>query len=1176
MMSKTSCLLFLTFIALIPSGLGAVQAPSARRGVSPLPPDQGPRFITQLGHSRIGNLYDAAFSSDGRLLLTGGDDNTAILWDLASEREIRRFNQSNAVLSLAFSPDGRLVLTGDSNGAHLWEAATGKELRRFASQVAVDALAFSPDGRFVFTSGLPQSHLWEAATGKQIRQFNTGEGVASVSFSQDGSFILTGCFGNTATLWDVGTGEAVRRFKHFDGTAKHLLAALSPDGRFVLTVAPAYGSRSTEVNFIVQLWDKATGESLHQFKHATPVRFAEFSPDSHFVLTSSLFGQHIPGINLHFWEVASGTEQRTFKQPDTISINLARFSPDGQSILINTYEHGLALLDSATGKEVSKLSSDKSAIKTVATSPDNRFFLTCTTFGDEAQVLDEVWYLWSAQGEPVRMFEGFTVSSASFSPDGRAILAGIGNAVALYHPDTGEVMSRFDCHSLVTHTEFSGDGRYVLAVTITLTAYLWDTVTGKEVWHFQYGIGKQFYPIAAVSPDGSLLVTSIGGKSASLWQGATGKEIRRFTGSSYVASAAFSPDGHFVITGNSGDTTMMWEVSTGREVARFTGEKADIWFIDQVEFSPDGRTILSRSSNGVRLWDARSKRQIQHFQNPAGITRAAYSRDGRFVLIGGWDFTVRLLNARSGREMCRMVTLRNGAWVVVDPEGRFDTNDFNRLETSRALHWIVPDDPFRPLPIEIFMRDYYEPRLLSRIVAGEQLRPVRSLVGLNRVQPKVIISKIEKQNNSDTVNITVEVSRAEAESKRGNKRLDESGVYDLRLFRDGQLVAYTPAEHGEVKLDAITGKAAIRFDNIQLPQSANLKEVEFSAYAFNIDRVKSATDKKRFNLPQGLSPSRGRAYVLTVGVNAYENPLWNLSFAAGDARQIEKVLSESLSKTGVYEEVVRIPLIADYRAADGKITQSSATKSNLKAVLDLLSGRQLDANLIKGIPNVEKLRPAKPEDLVIISYSSHGYADGAGNFYLFPYDTGAGWGRKISRQVLKRLISSEELSLWLRDVDAGELVMIVDACYSAAAIEGRGFKPGPMGSRGLGQLAYDKGMRVLAATQADDVALEEPNLRQGLLSYALIKDGLEARQADNRPADGIITLNEWLRYGVERVPALYQEAKTGQIQTPGRERRPLTIRISGTRGSLKKNHMLQQPALFDFAGKKPQVVIVKK
>jgi hypothetical protein len=70
---------------------------------------------------------------------------------------------------------------------------------------------------------------------------------------------------------------------------------------------------------------------------------------------------------------------------------------------------------------------------------------------------------------------------------------------------------------------------------------------------------------------------------------------------------------------------------------------------------------------------------------------------------------------------------------------------------------------------------------------------------------------------------------------------------------------------------------------------------------------------------------------------------------------------------------------------------------------------------------------------------------------------------------LKGCVSGEELSRWLRKVDAGEMALVVDACHPAASVEQPWFKPGPMGSRGLGQLAYDKRMRVLAASQADDV-----------------------------------------------------------------------------------------------------------
>jgi hypothetical protein len=167
--------------------------------------------------------------------------------------------------------------------------------------------------------------------------------------------------------------------------------------------------------------------------------------------------------------------------------------------------------------------------------------------------------------------------------------------------------------------------------------------------------------------------------------------------------------------------------------------------------------------------------------------------------------------------------------------------------------------------------------------------------------------------------------------------------------------------------------------------------------------------------------------------------------------------------------------------------------------------------------------------------------------------------------------------------------MVVDACHSAASVQGEGFKPGPMGSRGLGQLSYDKGMRILTSTQADDVALESGLIEQGLLTYALTHDGLEAARSDFRPRDARITVAEWLAYGVERVPALHAEVErklaemkaaanaaaaanlAGDEQArvvvfPGGER-SLKVKVSG------QSTRTQQPALFDFARRRRDAVL---
>src|SRR5215472_10344189 len=66
---------------------------------------------------------------------------------------------------------------------------------------------------------------------------------------------------------------------------------------------------------------------------------------------------------------------------------------------------------------------------------------------------------------------------------------------------------------------------------------------------------------------------------------------------------------------------------------------------------------------------------------------------------------------------------------------------------------------------------------------------------------------------------------------------------------------------------------------------------------------------------------------------------------------------------------------------------------------------------------------------------------------------------------------------------------VLDSCFSAQSVEANDFKPGPMGSRGLGQLAYDKRIRILAASQSDEVAHEYDYLQHGLLTYVLTHEG---------------------------------------------------------------------------------------
>jgi hypothetical protein len=448
---------------------------------------------------------------------------------------------------------------------------------------------------------------------------------------------------------------------------------------------------------------------------------------------------------------------------------------------------------------------------------------------------------------------------------------------------------------------------------------------------------------------------------------------------------------------------------------------------------------------------------------------------------------------------------------VVAPDGRFDTSE---LDGASALHWIVDDDPMRPLPLEIFMRQYYTPRLLPRLLAGEKLPQLANIAALNRVQPEVTIRKLEPDaKHAGRLRATVSVK---SQTNRGQA----SGARDLRLFRDGQLVAF---HEGGLK------NGEYVFDGIRLPHRGPKQPLAFTAYAFNTDLVKSPTAARTYTLPDTWPELRGRAFLVDIGVNRMAASGCSLQYAVADATAMQSALQQRLAAAGYTVEPHL--LIADDSRPNG------SSKDRWRSVLADIASR------------------ATPDDTFILTYSGHGYSDPDGMFYLFPSDLRGNCG-KVDFALLRSAVSSGDLTNWIRPIDAGEMVMILDACYSAASIESGDFKPGPMGNRGLGQLAYDKRIRVLAASQATQPAGEAGALGMGYLSYALVKNGLEANQADWQPKDGAIWLREWLAYGVEAVPKLYADVREG--------RNPVAGNLKGIVANRNHGVSLQTPALFDF------------
>jgi hypothetical protein len=393
-------------------------------------------------------------------------------------------------------------------------------------------------------------------------------------------------------------------------------------------------------------------------------------------------------------------------------------------------------------------------------------------------------------------------------------------------------------------------------------------------------------------------------------------------------------------------------------------------------------------------------------------------------------------------------------------------------------------------------------------MAGKRPKPPGQITAKDRRQPTLALEVEGSGAALSTREVTVKIGVAEASDQTGARR--GSGAKDVRLFRNGSLVKVWRG-------DVLNGNARATL-SASVPIVAG--ENRLTAYAFNADNVKSRDAELMITGDRSLY-RKPTTYVLAVGVDRYQNPEYNLRFAVSDAQSVAAAVRQAQSRT---EDVKIIPVVNE-----------AATR---KGILEAVS-------------QIGKV--AQPEDHIVLFFASHGIAD-RDRFYLIPFDLGFEGKRSeldetSVQNIFKHSISDRDLEEALGNLNAGQVLIIIDACQSGQALESEEKRRGPMNSRGLAQLAYEKGMYILTAAQSYQSALELSELGHGLLTYSLVMDGLEKHKADDDPQDGRIFDREWLEYATTRTPEL-------QVETLRRpEARALANSESGPSGA-------QRPKLF--------------
>ncbi len=511
-----------------------------------------------IGHqSTVSQLYVSNHNKNG-IFANGYENGIIRLEDATTGKHLKTLkndDDKDSVVSLVFSPNGKLIAVGHQSGLlKLWDITTGQLLKTLSSIYILSEINESP------------------------------------TFSKDGKTLACQAKHGDIELWDITTRTLHVKLKGILDKTIHVLA-FSPEGQMI-TGANLKGE--------IRIWNTATGNELLSFRttHINGVPALKYSSDSKTIASEQ-------GGTIQLWDALNFTQKSKSIHIKTWGPAIV-FSQGGRTMTIGEefrykkHSRGAHAKESLIGK-----------VSLWNTSTGNKLYdFSVESHTGELPKLPAISKFTSGiYGRAVFSHNGnmFAVPLNSkraskenqFSIHLWKIWENPINPSHITHKDHVDIT--FKGHTAkINALVFTQDGKTLASGSDDGTIRIWDTSTGTEISSLPLGKTRTF----AFSVDGIILASGID-RTIQLWDVPTKTQMKTLElEANFVSALAISPDNKILASGSHNGVIHLLHIATGNKLSTLQGHTDTI---DSLEFSSDGETLASSSYDGaIFLWDLKS------------------------------------------------------------------------------------------------------------------------------------------------------------------------------------------------------------------------------------------------------------------------------------------------------------------------------------------------------------------------------------------------------------------------------------------------------------------------------------------------------------------------------------------------------------------------------------------